>query len=310
MSESSNNDDKIICVSPELFSSSAATRRRSSKKTAPSTVEPLTLRQQLLGKLKETRKRDRKVIEDTIAAGPTSGGKGDDFMSAMNTMQSAMEHQKTQKQLMAHTMRRQDVPYGCMKRGGEKPTYRAWTQRRNASSASSTSDTSEELQEIKEQLQLLTSVVASSQQLPPPSGAEQDPFLSFPSSSSYSVPENHAQPSSSSLPQPTPPLPIPPGGKRKRTIKRRYTVGKLPNQNKIGIFLCNSKTRRNITDMQSELHKTPMDEVRKYLKHHGMIKVGSACPISILRKTFEASLMAGDVYNTNRDVLMHNFLHS
>jgi hypothetical protein len=49
--------------------------------------------------------------------------------------------------------------------------------------------------------------------------------------------------------------------------------------------------------------------VKKYLKQHGLIKAGSTCPPDILRKTFESALLTGEITNTNRETLLHNFMH-
>ena len=36
--------------------------------------------------------------------------------------------------------------------------------------------------------------------------------------------------------------------------------------------------------------------------------MGSICPADILRKTFESAVLTGEVTNTNKEILLHNFL--
>ena len=45
-----------------------------------------------------------------------------------------------------------------------------------------------------------------------------------------------------------------------------------------------------------------------YLKKHNIIKTGSPAPDSILRKLYEDSYLAGDIYNKNSDYLLHNYI--
>jgi len=95
----------------------------------------------------------------------------------------------------------------------------------------------------------------------------------------------------------------------KKTIKRKFTLGKSSKARKVAILIKDNKTRKNIVNAQKELKKATISDIRKYLRKHGMIKAGTTAPHDILRKTFECSMMAGDIRNTNKDTLLHNFIH-
>jgi hypothetical protein len=96
----------------------------------------------------------------------------------------------------------------------------------------------------------------------------------------------------------------------KKTIKRKFTLGKSDKLRRVSVLIKDRQTRKNIINSQKELKKTAITDIKKYLRQHGMIKVGSTCPPDILRKTFESAVLTGEVTNTNKEILLHNFLSS
>jgi hypothetical protein len=96
----------------------------------------------------------------------------------------------------------------------------------------------------------------------------------------------------------------------KKTVKRKFTLGKSDKLRRVSVLIKDRQTRKNIINTQKELKKTTITDVKKYLRQHGIIKVGSTCPADILRKTFESAILTGEVTNTNKETLLHNFLSS
>jgi hypothetical protein len=94
----------------------------------------------------------------------------------------------------------------------------------------------------------------------------------------------------------------------KKTVKRKFTLGKSDKLRRVSILIKDRQTRKNIINTQKELKKTTLTDIKKYLREHGIIKIGSTCPADILRKTFESAVLTGEITNTNKEILLHNFL--
>jgi hypothetical protein len=101
------------------------------------------------------------------------------------------------------------------------------------------------------------------------------------------------------------------GGKRKKTIRRTYKVGKSKNAPKVSVLISNKTIRKNITMKTKMLKQVPINEIKKYLINNGLIKIGTNAPNDVLRHMYEnAILIGGEIQNHNPDNLLYNYLHN
>lgn len=96
------------------------------------------------------------------------------------------------------------------------------------------------------------------------------------------------------------------GGKK---ISKHYT--KLGKKNKtISVLIKDRATRKTIDNEVNLLKKHEISKIKEYLRDRGLIKIGSHAPESILRETYENAFLTGDVINTSKENLIHNYMNS
>ena len=98
--------------------------------------------------------------------------------------------------------------------------------------------------------------------------------------------------------------------KKRKIVRRNYTIGRSRQYPKIGVLVSNKTIRKNITTKKTLLQQTSIHDIKKFLIKKGFIKVGSIAPNDVLRKMYETvNMMCGDVQNHNPDNLLYNYFN-
>ena len=93
----------------------------------------------------------------------------------------------------------------------------------------------------------------------------------------------------------------------KTETEKKYILGKNKTLKKIGIFIKNNISRRNVENDKLNLNKTKIKTIKNYLKKHNLIKYGSYAPNDLLKEIYTNSVLCGNINNSNGDTLIHNY---
>jgi hypothetical protein len=86
----------------------------------------------------------------------------------------------------------------------------------------------------------------------------------------------------------------------------KYYLGKRGR--KVSVLIKNSDTRKKISKEHILLKQTKLPDMKSYLKRHNLLKSGSNAPSDVIKKMYEQTLLGGDIRNSNKDNLIHNYL--
>jgi len=94
--------------------------------------------------------------------------------------------------------------------------------------------------------------------------------------------------------------------KIRKTKKKKFRIGK--HDDVVGVLLKNKEAQRHIQKQHLTLKQKTIGEIKKHLYEKNLLKIGSNAPPDVLRRMYEDSILTGDVKNTGRGILLHNFL--
>lgn len=223
-----------------------------------------------------------------------------------------------------HIKPKDDIPYGVLK-GGTKPSYREWsrTQRNNivtnpnASLIIQGGNLSSEKTARENRLSLLKQKIKNKTE-----EINKDPFITQ-NLIKKPIELEIGKPTLQSMVQSGPEAIVQPilqpnqeqnGGKHiatkhiiKKTIKRKYTLGRSKIKKTVSVLIKDRGTRKKILNAQKDLKRKNINDIRAYLREHNLIKTGSNAPNDVIRKLYESAMLSGEITNSNAHILLHNF---
>jgi len=95
----------------------------------------------------------------------------------------------------------------------------------------------------------------------------------------------------------------------RKTKTLKFKLGRNNKNRKIGIYIKNRETLKNIKKDFNKLKDVDIAQVKKYLRQHNLINTGSTSPNDVLREIYEKAILSGEINNKNTNNLLNNFMN-
>ena len=281
------SNTKKISINPAFFNLTKSKRKSKSKKQKPdfNLVKPNTIKQKLIQKVKQHKNNELQQLNSNKNDNNKDDDFKDNFKDSIDYLQSlSKKHEEKNRKRKRRLQRKNKTmkkhsslpapPYGILK-NGKKPTYsqyRASLKNKNTSPEPIINENIPVItDDFYDRKNTLLSVKNEFNKLTENKNNKQK----------VKIKQTHTK------------------------TKKRIHLGKKGGN--VGILIKNRKTRKKVKKEVTALKNKSLVNIKKYLKKHNLIKVGSNAPENIVRSIYENSYLAGDVYNKNGDILLHNF---
>jgi hypothetical protein len=189
-------------------------------------------------------------------------------------------------------------PYGCLK-GGSVPTFRQWRTTTQKNIGFSSDDDDDDNNEDDDFENHIKEIEKEKSQTTDSSFTK--PMINIEKSL---PPSNERENKLNNLRQKK-------GGYvTKKTLKRKYKLGKSKKNNSISVLIKSTQTKKKIMDEKKKIENEDISTIKKYLRQHNLIRIGSTTPNDVLKTMYESAILSGYVNNSSDDVMLHNYLNN
>lgn len=185
-------------------------------------------------------------------------------------------------------------PWGCLK-GGDKPTFRQWKNNTQKNYNISISDDEDDEDEIFENDMKDISTISNDQD------EEKEEIK---------VKKEEKENVISSRQEKLEKLRKKNNFITKKTLRRKYKLGKSKKGDRVSVLIKSTQTKKKIMEEKKKMEGENMNNIKKYLREHNLIRAGSSSPNDVLKTMYESSILSGFVQNNSEDVALHNYLNN